>query len=309
MIRTLLSIALVSAAFAAGAQSFSAKYNFAAVTPTTGTTDPTPVPTATGVIFGSFSAVGTGTATSGAGRFSFTGWPTGATNAVDTYSTMTGALDPSKYYEVSITPASGYNVTLTGITWGTRRSGTGVRNAAVRSSQDGYMANLPASVGTNTNLSVVGTDNFFFNSDAITSEQVGSTITLGASFINLTSAVNFRFYGWNAEGTSGTYSIDSVVFAGISSMATGVGSISFDLNSGLNVYPVPNHDGIVYIDNNTADLSKVEVFDMLGNLVTSQDAKSDKKLKLNLSDMPAGSYYLRFTGNNKTATKKIVILK
>lgn len=222
---------------------------------------------------------------------------------------MTGALDPAKYYEVSISPASGYNVTLTGITWGTRRSGTGVRNAAVRSSADGYTANLPASVGTNTNLSVVGTDNFFFNSDAITSEQVGSTITLGAAFINLSSSVNFRFYGWNSEGGTGTYSIDSVVFAGLASMVTGVGSISFDLNSGLTVYPVPNHDGIVYIDNNTTDLSKVEVFDVLGNMIASQDAKGDKKLKLNLSEMPAGSYYLRFTGSNKTVTKKIAILK
>ena len=98
-----------------------------------------------------------------------------------------------------------------------QRSGTGIRNYAVRSSVDGYAANLPASINpANANLGVGATNEFRWLSDALSTAQNGSLITLGASFADLTSPVSFRFYGWNAEGSVGTFSIDNVSFTGSS---------------------------------------------------------------------------------------------
>ena len=323
MIKNLLSIALLSVGLTAAAQSFTGVYSFSAVTSgsaSTGYTDPTPVPTATGLTFGSFTAVGTGTATGtnpGAnGRFVFDNWPTGSltgTVSTDTYSLMTGALNVNEYYNITLTPSVGYDITLTSITFGARRSGAGIRNYAVRSSADAYTANLPASVGTNTNISVVGTNEFFWNFDATStsSDQTGSTITLsGPSFSNLTSPISFRFYGWNSEVSGGNFSIDNVNINGTASITTGVGKLSFDLNSNLNVYPVPSHDGILFIESkNAQDLTKIEVLDVLGNVVLSSSSKNESKVKLNLADMPNGNYFVRLQSGSSVTTKKIVVLK
>src|SRR5262245_20294284 len=103
----LATLFIVSGAFA---QAFNGTYNFASVTTTSGLTDPTPVPTATGVTFGSFAAVGQTQANPNAGgRFSFTGWPTGATNGSDVFS---GSLLATQYYQVTITPQAGYSLDI-----------------------------------------------------------------------------------------------------------------------------------------------------------------------------------------------------
>jgi hypothetical protein len=215
MIKKLFSIALICSAFIANSQNFSLVYPFTAVTPSTGLTDPTLVPTAIGITSGSFSAVGTPSANPNASfRFSFVGWPNGAITTVDTYSTMTGAINTSQYYEITITPQSGYTVTLNTMSFGVRRSGTGIRSYAVRTNIDNYTNNLPASVGTNTNLSVVGMNEFFWNYDvtSTSADQLGSTINFYGATI--TTATSFRFYGWNSEAAGGTFSIDNVSING-----------------------------------------------------------------------------------------------
>lgn len=192
--------------------SFTATFDFAGVTTTSGTTDPSTVPAATGLTFGSFTAVGLGANSSGSGRFSFTGWPLGATNSSDVF---TGAIDLTKYYEVTITPASGKKLDLTKLAFTLQRSSTGIRQYAVRSSIDNYAANLPASINpANANLSVVASD-IFQVADAATTAQDGSVITFGANHTNVTSAVTLRFYGFNAESSGGTFSIDNVVIEGV----------------------------------------------------------------------------------------------
>jgi hypothetical protein len=313
MIKNLLTITFILAGLAINAQSFTATYSFALTTSVSGTTDPSIPPTFTGVSFGAFSAVGTGTSSTASGRFSFTNWPTGATTAVDNYSSMTGALDPAKYYEVAVVPAIGYEMTLTNITFGARRSGTGIRSYAVRSDLDAYATNLPASVVTNTNISVVGTNEFFWNLDATStsSDQNGSLISLsGPNFTSMTTGVTFRFYAWNSEAGTGTFSIDNVTFVGSASVITGLGKLKFDLNADLNIYPMPSHDGVVFIESKSAlEVSKIEVLDVLGNIVLSNATKNETKIKVNLADMPNGNYFVRVYSGNSVSTKKIAVIK
>jgi len=206
-------------------QAFVKTYDFASVTTSSGLTDPTPVPTATGVTFGSFTST-VGTNSSAAGRFSYTGWPTGATNASDTFS---GSLNTSSYYSVTITPVAGYSLDIDAITFTLQRSGTGIRQYSVRSSLD-YTTNLPASISpANANLSVVGS-NVFQVLDSQTGAVNGNTITLGSSYNALTSEVTFRFYGFNAEATGGTFSIDNVTISGTTSVISNNAPVATNVN-------------------------------------------------------------------------------
>ncbi|THU31959.1 T9SS type A sorting domain-containing protein [Niastella caeni] len=241
LLRLLLLLPVTTLFLNGFGQSFTGTYPFTNVASGSGgRIDPTPVPTATGVVFGSFSAVApTGNPNSlganpnAAQRFSFQGWPTGATNGSDVF---TGSINTDQYYEVTITPASGYAIDLTSITFTLQRSATGIRQYSVRSGNDSYAANLPASVSpANANLQVV-TDNVFQVTDPTTSAQTGSTITL-TGFTGLTSAATFRFYGWNAEGSGGTFSIDNVVFTG---SATAVSVPSVNISTTAIAFPNTN---------------------------------------------------------------------
>ena len=199
--------------------SISNPYTFSKVIPTSGVYDSTaaPVGVAKGATMGLFKATGVAANPSDSSRFSFANWGTGGAPADKdtTYTNLTGSINTAKYYEVTITPNSRWTLSLTGINFSFQRSATGVRSYAVRSSVDGFAANLPASNGGDTLLRIPGTTDEFFSIYDTTSKLDGSTITLsGVPYTNTRSAITFRFYGWNAENTAGTFSIDNVSFNG-----------------------------------------------------------------------------------------------
>lgn len=189
---------------------FNATYTFSSVN-IGDADDDTPPPVVQGVSFGSFSANGVGDpgnqGSTASGRFAFVNWPPGTNLSVST-------LDLSRYYEVTITPLG--KLDLSKITFTFQRTASGVRQAAIRSSADGFIANLPAAIDpANAALSVAG-NNIFQITDN-TNAQDGCTITLGPGFTNLTTNIRFRFYGFNSESAvSDTFSIDNVVFSGVS---------------------------------------------------------------------------------------------
>ncbi|MDQ6812256.1 MAG: T9SS type A sorting domain-containing protein [Bacteroidota bacterium] len=187
---------------------FTLTYSFASVTTSTGRTDPTVTPKAAGLVADSFRAATTLSANSGAsGRFNFTQWPTGATNGSNAFA---GYLDPKKYYEVKITPLTGYQLSINSIAFTIQRSATGVRQWAVRSSIDSFAANLPAAIEpANTNITVADSNKFQIVDRATTGALAGSKATI-SNIQNTQNAVTFRFYGFNAESTAGTFSINAV---------------------------------------------------------------------------------------------------
>ncbi len=211
-----LSIAAMMLSMCAVAQNFIAVYSFDSVKTSSGITDPTPVPTASGITFGSFSANGVSPNSSASVRFSFRNWPTGATDLENSYDSLKGAVDTLKYYEVTLTPDAGFIASLAKIRFAFQRSPGGARTYAVRSSIDGFAANLNASINpANAKLEVRPGNIFFLNDDAVSTAQNGSTITLAtAAYINFSAPVTFRFYGWNSEASTGTFGIDNVTITG-----------------------------------------------------------------------------------------------
>jgi hypothetical protein len=315
MMKHLLSISFLFLGLNVFSQAFSALYPFSAVTTTSGVNDPTPPPTATGVTFGSFSAVGVGANSSGGGRFSFNSWSTGATTGVDTYSTMTGAIDLTDYYEVAITPSVGYGVTLTKIDFDVRRSTTGIRNFSARSSADGYATNIPCAViFTQTNISVPVPGIFFWNFDATSTavDQKGCIYSpTGSGYTNFTSPLTVRFYAWNAEAGTGTFSLDSVIFTGSATFGAGIADVTHNLNASFTIYPNPSNDGIIYLDTKKINYNKIEVVNILGSIVAIENKESatNEKIKLNLNTLPSGTYFIRVTSVNKIYTERFFITK
>ncbi|MBC7694760.1 MAG: T9SS type A sorting domain-containing protein [Burkholderiales bacterium] len=306
MIKKLLFNTLMFSSFFMGAQSFTASYSFAATTTVSGTTDPTPPPIVTGLTCGSFMAVGTPSANpNAAGRFSFIGWPAGSatgTVSTDIYANMTGSINPNEYYEVVLTPQSGYTVSLNSIAFTVQRSGAGIRSYVVRTSADGFTNNLPAAVLTGTNLSVVGTNEFFWNYDAVSTAQNGSSIgLLGAS---TTSSVSFRFYAWNSESLSGTFSIDNVVFNG--SVAGTVTNIQSLQANSFNLYPNPS-TGYFTIQSSVLP-AELNVFDINGKQVLSQTISTLETI-VDLSGIENGFYQLNIKTEQNSFNHKVMINK
>lgn len=292
------------------AQSFTALYSFDSVKTTSGLIDPSPVPTATGVTFGSFSATGTSVNPNAAGRFSYTGWEINTSTGTDLYSTMTGLINTTKYYEVTVTPTVGFSMTLSSITFKLQRSPTGIRTYAVRSNADAYGTNLPASIApANTNLSVQTGDVLFWNLDAVTNQQSGSTITLsGTNFTNSTTAKTFRFYAWNADGTGGTFGIDTVLLNGSVTSATAI--TSFQQESSIAVYPNPSVNGLFTVNlGNPSNKTMVTVYNIIGKIIYSKEINSSKEVLIDLSNEANGSYFINIMNDKESSTKKITINK
>jgi len=191
---------------------FHALYDFSAVTTSSGTTDPTPVPVSKNINFGAFTANGISANPSAAARFSFTGWPTGATNGSEDF---TGNLNTAKYFEVTITPSSGFLLDLSSLSFILQRSATGVRQWAVRSSLDHFTTNLKVSLETANNNILIQSGLLFQITDrTLTGAQSGCTLVFGDAFKQIKNAISFRFYGFNAESGSGTFSLNSVTING-----------------------------------------------------------------------------------------------
>ncbi len=315
---TLFCVFAIVAASSAMAQNFTAVYAFDSVKapstnppiPGSGLVDPSPVPTATGITFGSFSAVlTTATNPNASGRFSFVDWPTGATSGNNNYSALTGSISATQYYEVTLSPAMGYSASLTSVMFRTQRSGTGVRTYTVRSSADAYAANLSASISpANPNLSVQAGNTFFWSYDSLTSGQNGSMIMLsGANYTNFTTPLTFRFYGWNSEGSGGTFSIDSVKFMGSVSGATSITDIA-TVTSAV-VYPNPSADGMFAVNiGNISGSASVTVYNIIGKAVYTAEIAGSKGT-IDLSTQSNGSYFVTIKNEAGIITRKIVINK
>ncbi len=292
--------------------SFTLTYDFAQVSSTTtactGTVDPTPPPTATGLTSGSFIAVGTSSCPSTNGFFSFSGWGLGATNGNN--NTFTGSLIPNKYYEITITPQTSYSINIDSISFKSNRSGTGPRFWSVRSSNDGFINNLPA-VSTNTNVSVTVNNEFKWNADSIVATTIQSGFKVYPALTNITNALSFRWYAWNAEGTAGTYRIDDVNIYGSVTFVTNVATFSHNLNTHFTIFPNPASGNSVYlIPQNMKDISFVEIIDALGNTIYKNNKiENTEKISLNLENIPEGVYFVRLGSPKNFYLEKLIINK
>jgi len=114
----------------------------------------------------------------GTNRYNASGW-------------NSAALDGNDYFEFTLTPNAGYRIDFTNFVYTAQASASGATAFAFRSSVDGYTSTIGAATGT------------------------GATLDLtGVAYQNITTAITFRFYGWAASLSTGTFSINDFTFNG-----------------------------------------------------------------------------------------------
>lgn len=106
----------------------------------------------------------------------------------------TGSAPGSNYFEFTLTPASGYSVGLTSISFGSRSTSTGPTNFNFRSSSDSFVGNLNSG-------SLINDSNWY----ASGSQSVSLTFS---------SATTFRLYASGASNAGGTFRVDDFTVNG-----------------------------------------------------------------------------------------------
>ncbi len=157
--------------------------------PITGTNPNTANPYTTGEVVDANITV------SGIGR----GTGINSRNANDRYNANgwnTVGFDSTAYFEFTLTPNASYEINFNDFVYTGQASTNGPTNIAIRSSLDGYVANI----GTPT--------------------LTGSTIDLSATtYQGITASITFRIYGWGGTNGSGTFSINDFTFNGSTRLA------------------------------------------------------------------------------------------
>ncbi len=124
----------------------------------------------------------------------------------------TGTIDLNAYLEFSITPGAGNSLTVSSLAMQIRRSttgssGAGPNNWSLRSSLDGYAADVASGV--------------------LTANSSPATIaTLGIAFMNMPAKIIFRLYGYNA--TISTGGLNRFVFDNITASGSTVLPVVFE---------------------------------------------------------------------------------
>lgn len=133
--------------------------------------------------------LGSVTGNSANNRFTATSWSTGTA--------FSDASTGNDYITFSITPTAGNQLSLSGatISFTLQNTSTGPDFYSVRSSIDSFGSDLSAS---STALTAAG---------ATTSTSL--TLPSSVSYTGLTTAVEFRIYGWGASSGTGTMSVNA----------------------------------------------------------------------------------------------------
>lgn len=266
------------------AQAFTATYDFTE-SPTN-----TDAGTLTGTNFtvSTFSASGLSYSSTTGNRYSISGAP------------LTG-LDTTKYIEVTLTPDSGYKMSISSLTFKVQRSGTGPRDISVRSSVDGYANNLgTASINpANAELSVVAPETIHYVND-ISTAQVGATYTI-SSITDVTAPVVLRFYPFTAEATGGTFSVDDVVIGG-TVVSTTLGTVD-NVNNKTIAFKNTLIDNTLSLQ--TKGNAIVKVYNMNGQLVKTAQV-STNAANVDVSALAKGNYVVTAELNGEKISQKII---
>ena len=280
---TLLSIVAISF-YVQGQTNFTATYDFVE----SPTNDELGALTgSTNLTISKFSTVGATYVSSTGNRYANSGAPT-------------GTLNTNKYVQVTLTPSTGYSLTINSLTVKVQRSGTGPRDIAVRSSADNYTANLPATINpANAELSIIPTNVIHYVND-ISTGQNGATIT-PTNITDVSSPVTFRFYFFNSEETTGTFSVDDVVINGTTkSIPLGTIDNIKEKNIFLKNTIVDN-----ILSFQTKGNATVRVYNTNGQLVKSATI-SAQNANVNVANLPKGNYVVTAELNGETVSQKIL---
>ena len=105
--------------------------------------------------------------------------------------TTAGSVNANDYFTVTVAPASGYTLSITNLSFGERRSSTGIRAYEVRCSTNSFSTYSVVTSGTPP--------------DNISERSVSATFSTNVAS---GTTLEFRFYGYSSEAEAGTWRIN-----------------------------------------------------------------------------------------------------
>lgn len=174
---------------------------------------------------------------------------------------------------------------------------------------------------------------FQISPQSLSGTKLGTMIITNASETKLTGSGKYITHTNTATGVNGVkvWSFDwtapaagtgEVTFYGCFNYANGNGGSSGDsiikttlvvnekvasgleLNAmtklGFNIYPMPATEEINLQNNHNIYVTSIQVFDINGKLMMSKEVETDGSIKLNIENLPMGTYLLNISDSNKS---------
>lgn len=206
----------------------------------------------------------------GTGRYNAKGW------------TNTTSIDADDYFTFTLTPNSGYKINFASLDFTLQRSNTGPATFSVRSSRDNYAASIETIAATGTSGSA-------------------KTVSLSAAaFQNITSAITFRIYGYDASGATGTGSINDFTFNGQVINALGISDPEI---AKVSFYPNPVKDVLKISNANT--MTSVVVYNLSGQKVLTVNPNSNMAV-IDMASLTSGIYMATIVSEGQYQNIKIL---
>jgi hypothetical protein len=217
------------------------------------------------------SGIGRGsgiTGNAGNDRFNATAW-------------TTAGLDLTDYYEFTLTPTTNYKINLSSFEFTLQRSSTGPVNYALRSSIDNFASDI--------------------STGAFPMTATLQTVALsGAAFQNITSAITFRIYGYNAGSNVGTASVNDFTFNGTT---TTLATDEFTNENTILIYK--QYDGLIV--SSDFPIANLVIYDLQGRLLYNKAGINASQMTINDLQIEKQIIVVRVvTTENKIVIKKIV---
>lgn len=121
------------------------------------------------------------------------------------------------------------------------------------------------------------------------------------SGLNWTNGSNLWIKWTDAKeaGNNGLYAIDN-----FSISINEVLGVKQNTIEGLNMYPNPVNNGVLYITSASGEAKAITIYDLLGRQVLNGNTVNNS---INISALKTGSYFVKITEDGKTDTKKLII--
>ncbi len=223
----------------------------------------------------------------------------------------TGALNTaasgSAYFQITLTPSTGNAISVTGLSFGSRSTGTGPLAYAVRSSVDNYATNIATGTLTANNTWALKTN---------------TGLTFSAP---VETAVTFRIYGYNGTGAPGAntanWRVDDITFTGsvngfnatqCYALLVNTGATTFKqvipvaTTAGLSIFPNPAYNQInLNIADELNPNCSIVILDSKGVAIKSQKMQS-KMQQVDIATLGAGFYLVKVINGTKVMTQKFI---
>jgi hypothetical protein len=121
---------------------------------------------------------------------------------------------------------------------------------------------------------------------------------------------NVTFYGCfnyaNGDGGTGGDSIVRSTLVVTEKLLSGVEANAFT-KLGFNIFPMPANNELNLKNNHNVFVSSVQIFDINAKLMMVKEVETDGSIKLNIENLPIGTYLININDSNKSlATTKFI---